>query len=68
MSNKSITLYNIYSFLFIIVYIVCIVNLFAYIVCRYYYALKGNNSYKRVAYVKYYRGDRTHSPLKYYGG
>ena len=59
----SMTIYNIYSFLFIIVYIVYIIIylLILYVgIC----VSKGNNSYKLVVHVKSCRGSPYVTPYK----
>ena len=46
MSYMSMTIYNIYSFLFIIVYIVCIIIISLYYIFVMAKTIKGNKSHK----------------------
>ena len=51
MSYMSMAIYNIYSFLFIIVYIVCIIIVSFYCIFVLDKAIKENKSYKLVVHV-----------------
>ena len=55
------TIYDIYLFLFIIVYIVCFI---LYLLKLYVNTIKGNNSYKLMVHVKSCRGDPYLTPYK----
>ena len=63
MSYMSKTIYNIYSFLFIIVYIVCIIIYLLILYAGICYS-KGSNSYKLVVHVKSCRGCPLLTPYK----
>ena len=61
MSYMSMTIYNIHSFLFIIVYIVCIIFICLYCMLVLAKALRGNNSCKLVVHVREKGRDLTQS-------